>query len=65
MNTTRKEVSNQTINTAGLSKFFASIYSYMAVGLTITGITAFYASQSPFILNLVFGTRFGFLVFNC
>ena len=63
MNTPRKEVSNQTINTAGLSKFFASIYSYMAVGLTITGITAFYASQSAFILNLVFGTRFGFLGF--
>lgn len=63
MNTPRKEVSNQAVSTTSMSKFFASIYSYMALGLTITGITAFYAAQSPFILNLVFGTRFGMIAF--
>ena len=63
MNTPRREVSNQAVSTTSLSKFFASIYIYMTLGLSITGITAFYASQSPFILNLVFGTRFGMLAF--
>ncbi|MER2132014.1 MAG: Bax inhibitor-1/YccA family protein [Carnobacterium inhibens] len=63
MNAPRKEVSNQAVSTTSMSKFFASIYSYMALGLTITGITAFYAAQSPFILNLVFGTRFGMIAF--
>lgn len=63
MNTPRREVSNQAVNTTSLSKFFASIYIYMTLGLSITGITAFYASQSSFILNLVFGTRFGMLAF--
>lgn len=56
MQTQRKEVA-----TAGLSRFFATVYGYMTLALAVSGITAFYAAQSMFIRNLIFGNSFGFI----
>ncbi|MEG0553195.1 MAG: Bax inhibitor-1/YccA family protein [Carnobacterium sp.] len=61
MNTQRKDVTNDYIEQLTMAKFFASVYGYMTLGLAISGITAFYASQSPLILNLVYGSPFGMI----
>ncbi|SEL12356.1 hypothetical protein SAMN04488700_0464 [Carnobacterium iners] len=61
MNTQRKDVTNDFIEQPTMARFFASVYGYMTLGLAISGITAFYASQSPFILNLVYGSPFGLI----
>ncbi|MGX7420499.1 Bax inhibitor-1/YccA family protein [Carnobacterium gallinarum] len=56
MQTQRKEVA-----TEGLSRFFATVYGYMTLALALSGITAFYAAQSPLIRGLVLGNPIGFI----
>lgn len=44
-----------------MSQFFTQIYTWMALGLALTGFVAAYTTTSPTLMNLVFGSRFGFL----
>lgn len=39
MQNQRREVA-----TEGMSRFFATVYGYMTLGLALSGVTAFYAS---------------------
>ena len=43
------------------ARFFAQVYGWMAAGLGLTGGIALFASSSPALMQLVFGTRFVFL----
>lgn len=38
------------------SQFISKVYSWMALGLSITGIIAFYIANSPYMVNLIFNT---------
>ena len=42
------------------AQFFAQVYGWMAVGLSLTGGMALFAASSPALLDVVFGTRFVF-----
>ena len=41
-------------------KFLTKVYSWMSLALLLSGITAFIVATSPFLINLVFGNKFGF-----
>ncbi|MGX7388999.1 hypothetical protein CKN61_09450 [Carnobacterium divergens] len=56
MQNQRREVA-----TEGMSRFFATVYGYMTLGLALSGVTAFYASQSPIIMKFVYGSPFGLI----
>ncbi len=43
------------------ARFFAQVYGWMAAGLGLTGGVALFASTSPLLLGLVFGTPFVFI----
>ena len=45
-----------------VNEFVRSVYNWMAVGLGLTGVVAWYVSSSPAILQLVFGNRALFFV---
>lgn len=47
---------------AGLRSYMLSVYNYMAGALGITGLVAFMLSQSPALMNLIFGTPLYFVV---
>ncbi|MDR3646223.1 MAG: Bax inhibitor-1/YccA family protein [Candidatus Babeliales bacterium] len=38
------------------SLFISKVYGWMALGLSITGLVAFYTANSPYMINLLFGT---------
>ncbi len=38
-----------------VNSFLRSVYNWMTIGLALTGITAFYVSNSPTILNIIYG----------
>jgi hypothetical protein len=38
--------------------FFNTVYAWMAVGLAVTAVTAWYTSHSPAIMSLIYGSRF-------
>ncbi|WP_313468894.1 Bax inhibitor-1/YccA family protein [Carnobacterium sp.] len=61
MATQRKDVTNDYLEQNSMTKFFASVYGYMTLGLAISGITAFYTAQSTAMLNLVYGSPFGMM----
>ncbi len=46
----------------GLRSHMQRVYNYMALGLSITGITAFLTAQSPEMMHLIFGTPLRYLV---
>ena len=46
----------------GLRSYMVSVYSYMAMGLGLTGFVAFFAAQSPELMNAIFGTPLSWLV---
>ncbi|MEZ5835181.1 MAG: Bax inhibitor-1/YccA family protein [Geminicoccaceae bacterium] len=46
----------------GLRSYMLSVYNYMAIALVITGLTAFATSQSPAMLQLIFGTPLKWVV---
>lgn len=55
--------STQTIEIdAGLRAHMQRVYNYMALGLGITGATAFLTAHSPEMMNLIFGTPLRYLV---
>ena len=41
-------------------KFLTKVYGWMSLALLLSGITAFIVATSPFLINLVFGNKFGF-----
>lgn len=41
---------------AGLRTFMLSVYNYMTLGLTLTGVVAFFVFSSPTLLKVIFGT---------
>ena len=54
-------VATTRADATSMSRFFTQIYTWMALGLALTGFVAAYTATSPALLNLVFGNRFGFL----
>lgn len=47
---------------AGLRSYMLSVYNYMAGALGLTGLVAFMLSQSPVLMNVIFGTPLYFVV---
>lgn len=47
----------------GLRAYMQKVFGYMALGLTITGLVAFFTAQSPAMLGLVFGTPLKWVIF--
>jgi hypothetical protein len=48
-----------------VNSFIRSVYNWMAVGLGLTGLVAFYVAHSPALLKLVFGNQllfFGLII---
>lgn len=46
----------------GLRSFMLSVYNYMGLGLGLTGIVAFFVSQSPALLQLLYATPLQWVV---
>lgn len=46
----------------GLRQYMLRVYNYMAAGLTLTGIVAFFTASSPELLMAIFGTPLRWLV---
>src|SRR3989338_1283670 len=59
-------ISRQDANTCdvhvGLRSYMQRVYNYMALGLSITGATAFFASQSQTMMQLIFGSPLGYVI---
>ncbi len=47
---------------AGLRTYMQRVYNFMALGLGITGITAYLTAQSPEMMQLIFGTPLAYVV---
>ena len=48
-----------------VNEFIRSVYNWMAIGLGLTGVVAFYVSNSETLLKLIFGNQlifFGFII---
>ena len=48
-----------------VNAFIQSVYNWMAVGLGLTGVTAFFVANSPAMMQLIFGNRllfFGLII---
>ncbi|MDY6880240.1 MAG: Bax inhibitor-1/YccA family protein [Desulfatiglans sp.] len=45
-----------------VNSFIRSVYNWMGIGLALTGFMAFYVSNSPTIINLIFGNKILFFV---
>jgi len=48
-----------------VNEFIRSVYNWMAIGLALTGLVAFYVSNTPALLNLILGNRilfFGLII---
>ncbi|MGN6671262.1 MAG: Bax inhibitor-1/YccA family protein [Candidatus Nucleicultricaceae bacterium] len=41
---------------AGLRSFMLSVYNYMTLGLTLTGLVAYFVFSTPALLHVIFGT---------
>ncbi|HDR14747.1 MAG TPA: Bax inhibitor-1/YccA family protein [Desulfobacteraceae bacterium] len=52
----------QTRTEALVNEFVRSVYNWMAVGLGLTGVVAWYVSSSPAAIQMVFGNRILFFV---
>ena len=42
-------------------KFISKVYGWMAIALVISGFSALYTANSYTLINLIWGSRFGFL----
>ncbi|MCG6980931.1 MAG: BAX inhibitor (BI)-1/YccA family protein, partial [Deltaproteobacteria bacterium] len=40
-----------------VNQFIRSVYNWMAIGLGLTGIVAFYVSNNQYLTQLIFGNR--------
>lgn len=46
---------------AGLREYMGSVYNFMAIALAISGVVAYFISQSPGIMRAIFGTPLSWL----
>lgn len=46
----------------GLRSYMLGIYNYMALGVALTGVVAYFTAQSPAMLNAIFGTPLQWVV---
>ncbi len=46
----------------GLRSYMLSVYNYMALGLALTGLTAYVTASSPALLGVIFGTPLQWVV---
>lgn len=44
------------------SGFFTKVYSWMTLALVITGLVAYYAASTPAVIEMLFASRFTFLI---
>lgn len=57
------DYSNDAAGTAAIVRFFNSVYAWMAAGLALTAVVAWYVSSQPHLLQTVFGpSRFLFII---
>lgn len=57
----RQDASTWDID-VGLRSYMQRVYNYMALGLSITGATAFFTSQSQAMMQLIFGSPLGYVI---
>lgn len=57
----RQDASTWDID-VGLRSYMQRVYNYMALGLSITGATAYFASQSQAMMQLIFGSPLGYVI---
>ena len=50
----------KTMTQVQVNEFIRSVYNWMAIGLGLTGVVAFYVSNSETLLKLIFGNQFIF-----
>jgi FtsH-binding integral membrane protein len=60
--TTRKSVTATASYDEGLRLYFLNIYNYMAIGLGLTGVVAFFASKIPGVAEAMRGTPLYFIL---
>jgi len=56
---------NQTQVQVRVNTFIRSVYNWMAIGLALTGVVAFYVANNPAIRNVIFGNQilfFGLII---
>ena len=56
---------NKTLAQVRVNEFIRSVYNWMAIGLGLTGVVAFYVSNSETLLKLIFGNQlifFGLII---
>lgn len=56
---------SQTTSLIKVNSFIRSVYNWMIIGLGLTALTAYYVSQSAYLLNIIFGNRlifFGLII---
>jgi len=62
----QQSASMQTTQTqVKINEFIRSVYNWMAIGLGLTGLVAFYVSNSPDLLRIIFGNQmlfFGLII---
>jgi FtsH-binding integral membrane protein len=51
---------NKSLAQVRVNEFIRSVYNWMAIGLGLTGVVAFYVSNSETLLKLIFGNQFIF-----
>ena len=51
---------DQTQVQVRVNTFIRSVYNWMAIGLALTGVVAFYVANTPSIRNIIFGNQFLF-----
>lgn len=61
-NNINSSVNRATGIDAGLRDHFRQVYNVMALGLVVTGITAYAASNIPALMQLIFGTPLKFVL---
>lgn len=47
---------------SGLRSYMINVYNYMAMGLGLTGLVAFFVASQPALINAIFGTPFAYVV---
>ena len=50
-----RQPQSQTESQLLVNSFIRSVYNWMAIGLSITGLVAFYVANNPTLLNLIYG----------
>ena len=57
-----QELSKQEQVEKSARQFISKVYAWMTVALVVSGFAAWYTANSQLLINLIWGTRFGFLV---